>query len=101
MTAALELRVIRYQCPYCNRSWSKRTPAETHIARCWRNPATRSCKTCVNFCPAEKPHRFDPGYQPEAEGCALSLLEVGAPLKSNCPAWSDDEDRFGEMAEAI
>jgi hypothetical protein len=43
------ITVTRHRCPFCPRSWSKRPAAVAHIGRCWKNPANRSCKTCVHF----------------------------------------------------
>jgi hypothetical protein len=43
------ITVKRYRCPFCRRSRSSKRATAQHIARCWLNPATRSCKTCANF----------------------------------------------------
>ena len=52
MTTAIRLKVVRFQCPHCHRTHSKRAAADAHIARCWRNPQARACKTCAHFTPA-------------------------------------------------
>ena len=53
MSKPHEITVRRYVCPHCNRGRSTRKSAVAHMARCWRNPANRSCKTCVWFAPAD------------------------------------------------
>lgn len=45
----VRVQVTRWRCPHCSRSHSDRTRARAHMARCWLNPAVKSCKTCVNF----------------------------------------------------
>jgi len=41
--------VTRWLCPYCHRGRSRRGPCEEHMARCWRNPALKGCKTCFFY----------------------------------------------------
>lgn len=71
--------VVRWECPHCHRTWARRSATTEHMARCWRNPATRSCFTCE--------HREEPSgdgiVEPfSPEGCRLGvpLPEVGLPL---------------------
>lgn len=52
VTAPEPFQTTRYRCPWCRRSWSARAAAAEHIARCWFNPETRSCKTCDSYVPA-------------------------------------------------
>lgn len=70
MTAEpIALHVTRYKCPFCTNSYSKKSAAETHIARCWHNPGARGCKTCVHFQPHETgPYPEHPGFP---EDCAI------------------------------
>lgn len=49
MTAPIAVRVTRYQDPWCGRTHSSRRRAVEHMARCWRNPDVRGCKTCRHF----------------------------------------------------
>lgn len=49
MADPIRFECVRWRCPYCFRSWSKRSSATGHIASCHRNPVTRSCSTCVHF----------------------------------------------------
>ena len=77
--------VTRHQCPHCRRTWSKPTAATAHIARCWKNPATRSCKTCVYLVPPEEgPYPEHPGW-PEA--CDAER-DISAGLATGCPQWA-------------
>ena len=48
----VRLQAVRFKCPYCPKSWSKRGPAAEHISRCWLNPGIRGCKTCIHHQPA-------------------------------------------------
>lgn len=41
--------VTRHQCPHCRRTHAKKAAAVAHIARCWLNPANRSCKGCAHY----------------------------------------------------
>ena len=49
MSEPILTQVTRYRCPHCQKLWSKKRTAVEHIARCWYNPAARSCKTCSHF----------------------------------------------------
>lgn len=48
LTAAGPIRttVVRWKCPYCNRHHSRKARAVSHIDRCWKSPANRTCRTC-------------------------------------------------------
>lgn len=92
MTAPIALKVTRWQCPACRRTWAKKARAAEHAARCWLNPANRSCKTCV--------HRIEPdsqyGYDTE-EGCRAGVELERDPAASfmailpiHCPKWESD-----------
>lgn len=81
--------VVRWRCPFCGRSHSARTRTREHMARCWFNPAARSCKTCVHF-------RENWG---NGEGCGRGL-NVNVPtdrpgvfkLPTGCPLWELDPE---------
>ena len=53
--------VTRWRCPFCRRSRAHKKATTEHIARCWLNPAVRSCKTCVNFEPGGDACGCEPG----------------------------------------
>jgi len=53
--------VTRWRCPFCRRSRSHKKAAAEHIARCWLNPAARSCKTCANLSPGYDACGCEPG----------------------------------------
>lgn len=85
MTTAIRLKVVRYQCPHCSRTHSKKAAAEAHIARCWRNPAARSCKTCRHYIPeCEGPYPQHPPFPEECEA-GRKLLSG---LHTGCPLWA-------------
>lgn len=45
----IPLTVTRYICPFCHRGRSRARACLEHMARCWKNPALKGCKTCINF----------------------------------------------------
>lgn len=48
----IPIRVVRHACPHCGRTHSRPGRAREHMARCWRNPEARGCKTsCAHFEP--------------------------------------------------
>jgi hypothetical protein len=90
MTAPVEISVTRYVCPHCRRGHSKRRAAVEHIARCWRNPTNRTCKTCA--------HLHHEHAEPEvglagATYCAAIEVDgrdldlTGEAPRVGCPAW--------------
>ena len=84
---------IRWRCPYCPRTYSNKYRAQRHIARCWHNPAARSCKTCAHY---------QPGYsEPEVGWVEPESCEAGVDLTTaaednqgrptlpvDCPLWA-------------
>lgn len=82
----IELRVTRWRCPHCPRSWSSRARTFDHIARCWRNPALRCCKTCQHFTPYEPAIDY-----PEHCDVGVPLNQIdggGTSLVTNCDSWA-------------
>lgn len=85
MTQPIPLVVTRHQCPHCRRTWAKKAPATAHIARCWKNPAARGCKTCHHHTPWEEgPYQPHPGFPEQCEE-GRSLKEG---LHTGCPLWA-------------
>ena len=83
----LVVTVTRHQCPHCRRTWAKRAAAERHVARCWRNPENRSCKTCAHLMPAEEgPYPEHPGWPEECSKGRELPDESGVPL-TGCSLW--------------
>lgn len=81
----IERRVIRYVCPFCSRGHSARPSAFAHIARCYRNPAAKSCKTCAAYQPPERADCYT-GYPGCNEGCGEGEdLTNGLPV--GCASW--------------
>ena len=86
------ITVTRHRCPFCRRSWAHKTPAAEHIARCWRNPAARSCKTCAHYdlepsgewCFPGQPCNCNDGYVT----CAKNIDIADYTIKVDCPLWS-------------
>ena len=84
MTTAIRVKVVRYQCPHCSRTHSKKASAEAHIARCWQNPEAHGCKTCRHFMPeSEGPYEEHP---PISEECLAGRKLLSGP-RTGCPLW--------------
>lgn len=86
--------VIRHQCPHCLRTRAKKSTAITHIARCWRNPANRACKSCAHFTPDYSviPDSDYPSPPEVWESPATCDADVDLPDReqmpvTNCPLW--------------
>jgi hypothetical protein len=90
----VELRVVRYRCPYCTRSRSKKAATVEHIARCWHNPETRACKTCVNYEPADPdgPYPEHPGWPAT---CGVER-DITTGIVSACPLWQPRSKHVAE-----
>lgn len=93
---AAEPRVItvkRYVCPFCSRGHSKPVAAAAHIARCWKNPATRSCTTCkffeqVKCCGMPDVYGCYTPMCPDTDTCGRGVsLAEGSPV-SGCELWA-------------
>jgi hypothetical protein len=81
MRVPIEIRVIRFVCPYCHRGHSKRASAESHIARCFANAAVHACRTCEHYCKAS-----GHGEEYEAAGCAEGHSDS---LPKGCEEWQE------------
>lgn len=81
--------VTRFQCPHCRITRAKKSAMAAHIARCWRNPAAKSCKTCALFQPFEEgPYDGHPGF---AAGCGVGW-PIDHRLKADCRDWQGSEE---------
>lgn len=88
MSQPIPVTVTRYQCPHCRSTRSKKQAAANHIARCWRNPEVRGCKTCIHLTPSEEgPFPGHPGWP---QGCNEGR-DITASLVTDCPYWADTE----------
>lgn len=97
----VRVQVTRWRCPHCGRSHSGRTRAQAHMARCWRNPAARSCKTCAHFQPAIDDCPGTPGCGCGNDEFCHQDLDVQIAVETrpgtftfpiNCPLWSARPD---------
>lgn len=92
MAEPVPVMVRRYECPFCHRRWAHKAAVITHMARCWLNPAVRSCRTCAHF-------DFYPGGEPCFPGrpcdCNDASVECAAGVslsfentpQTQCPLW--------------
>src|SRR5690242_9242341 len=87
----LPMIVTRYQCPHCRRTRSKQAAASAHIARCWKNPNARGCKTCAHFDQVPTGDDCLPGHPCNCnngwERCAADL-SIKNGLVIDCPRWA-------------
>lgn len=78
----------RYRCPWCTRfSRSKRAAVVAHMARCWRNPAVRACKTCAFFQPGRV------GVMDDEACLHENGPDLSGGLQEHCPLWTLRGDR--------
>lgn len=78
------ITVKRFVCQFCNRGHSTRKAAEQHIARCWKSPAVRGCKTCARFTVARDEDGV--GYR-GTEYCTALDIDLSEGLRTGCPEW--------------
>jgi hypothetical protein len=93
MSDAVKVLVTRYQCPHCTRSRSRKSATVEHIARCWHNPAARSCKTCDHYDQGSN-GCIDDYYCNCASGekCWAGVDLSDGQLRIHCPKWSPADD---------
>lgn len=48
-TDLIAFTTTRYRCPHCRRSYAQKASASSHLDRCWKSPAVRTCKTCTHY----------------------------------------------------
>jgi len=98
MTTAIRVKVVRFQCPHCSRTHSKKASAEAHINRCWYNPAARGCKTCRHFSPeSEGPY---PEHPPISEECWAGRKLLSG-LHTDCSLWESQTAPCAECSTPI
>lgn len=90
----IEVMVTRYACPHCRFRRSRKATTVAHIGRCWHNPETRSCKTCVHLLDVPQGEDCNPGRHC---GCNDPVRECQAGLElafddtfphTGCPSWA-------------
>lgn len=91
-TTPREITVTRYVCPHCSRGHSKKPAAEAHVARCWKNPAARGCKSCYFHTPAGGERGgCVPGHNCDCnvidEDCGQGVDITGG-LVTSCSKWA-------------
>jgi hypothetical protein len=93
-----QITVTRWRCPFCRRSRSAKRAAAEHMARCWLNPAVRSCKTCANFEPAADACGCEPGCNwgspaggiPDRCGAGADISD--GEVRTGCRLWQLREE---------
>lgn len=86
MADPIARKVTRYGCPACSKGFASKARARDHIAKCWRNPENRSCKTCEHNIGGEYVWQGDC-----AEGVTLPVSEADPTrvlLPLHCPKWT-------------
>jgi hypothetical protein len=100
------ITVKRYRCPFCRRSRSSRQATAEHIARCWLNPAVRSCKTCTSLEPGGDACGCVPGCNwgsPSGsipDSCDAGIDLSGELPKTSCPLWAATHETSDEAEPA-
>lgn len=81
-----------YQCSFCRKMLVNKTYMKYHEEKCFRNPLTKSCATCIYFS-----RHFDPFYTPDEPyecfaGKFKGTQEIPKPkLKTRCRKWKSIE----------
>jgi hypothetical protein len=95
-SAPVPLTVVRWQCPHCRRTSSKKATTQAHIGRCWHNPGNRGCKTCAYFEPAGGGAECEPGRPCRCndypESCAVEAASAENIPTTGCPAWQPTQE---------
>lgn len=52
-TEPIPVMVRRFECPHCARRRASKAATRQHMARCWYDPANKTCKTCTHFEPVD------------------------------------------------
>lgn len=81
----IQVPVWRYLCPFCRRGRSTAKAASAHIARCFKNPEARACKTCAAYQPPESGD-YETNYPGCPEGCDGGR-DISEGLLIGCPIW--------------
>lgn len=81
MSEPTPVKVTRYRCPSCGRTYSGRSGAREHMGRCWYAPENRGCKTC---------RWFEHDY--EGEGCGKDVDLSGHPTCPTCSGFGFEND---------
>ena len=90
MSDPIRIVAVRYQCPHCRRGRSSKAATIAHIDRCWRNPATRSCKTCAHHIVVYgEPEVGLPGFE-RCGADGRDLDPITSPVVK-CPLWAQKE----------
>lgn len=78
MSEPTPVKVTRYRCPSCGRTYSGRSGAREHMSRCWYAPENRGCKTCIHF---DRGSHAEPevGYPGTEEGVPQGRRPVRPP----------------------
>lgn len=78
-------KITAFSCAFkCGRVGVKRKSVEAHEGRCFRNPATRSCQTCIHY----KFDEWDVGYGLESGfSCGLDVLKPEENRRTQCAEW--------------
>lgn len=89
MTAPLEpipVLVRRSKCPHCSRTTTRPSRTREHMARCWKNPDARGCKTCKHF--------VSPWESEGEEYCDRYVDLAGRPSCPDCDGMGTTGDIF-------
>lgn len=81
--SAIRYDTTRYRCPHCRRSYAHQATATKHIARCFRNPAVQSCKTCRFYGLTEDGFECDQGVDLSGAFCTICGADM-LPDGSGC-----------------
>lgn len=87
--------MVRWQCPHCLCTRSKRRTMREHVARCWHNPAARACTTCDFRVEASGDNGIEGPFSPPSCLKNVSLSEHG--VNVHCSTYERTPDENPEL----
>ena len=75
----------RYRCPWCHRSYSKKSSILGHMGGCLRRPRLRTCASC------EHEALMDGFY------CRLGIRDDSEQIRFDCESWQRRDPSVGPM----
>jgi hypothetical protein len=87
--------IKKYQCDFCNRSYSSKRVAENHeLHKCFWNPDTKSCVTCEFLLAVSVDQNYLEGGENKCNTYYEVVCEENHGLEENDIPWDKEEKTF-------
>lgn len=80
--------VTIFQCNYCNKTSFNKCRMKVHEKKCYHNPTTQSCATCLWF---SRKHFEGPQIRCLVGEVFATVNEINTILNTNCNKWINSE----------